>query len=96
MESFLFREGADEIGGIITKGIFTIIEDIINATNEEIHKKAQHLEIDLIKFVSKFAYSPQNQNFERIYVDFDKLAKKDVNDIVKNYTLLTRYKSRLK
>lgn len=31
---------------------------------------------DLIKFVSKFAYSRKNQKFERIYVDFDELAKK--------------------
>ena len=51
---------------------------------------------DLIKFVSKFAYSQKNQKFERIYVDFDELAKKDVNDIIKNYALLTKYKSKLK
>lgn len=51
---------------------------------------------DLIKFVSKFAYSQKNQKFERIYVDFDELAKKDINDIIKNYALLTKYKSRLK
>ena len=40
--------------------------------------------------------SQKNQKFERIYVDFDELAKKDVNDIIKNYALLTKYKSRLK
>lgn len=51
---------------------------------------------DLIKFVSKFAYSQKNQKFERIYVDFDELSKKDVNDIIKNYALLTKYKSKLK
>lgn len=33
---------------------------------------------------------------KQIYIDFDELAKKDVNDIIKNYALLTKYKSRLK
>ena len=48
MESFLFREGADEIGGIVTEGNFAIIQDIINKTNAEIHEKAQCLKIDSI------------------------------------------------
>lgn len=78
MESFLFREGADEIYFI------------------EKYPEDKCLHKDLIKFVSKFAYSQKNQKFERIYVDFDELAKKDVNDIIKNYALLTKYKSKLK
>ncbi len=38
----------------------------------------------------------KGENMKGIYVDFDELAKKDVNDVIKNYTLLTKYKSRLK
>ena len=91
MESFLFREGADEIGGIVTEGNFSIIQDVINETNTEIHKKAQYLKIDSIphskyerRYGSMFIcdYAPVDKKMyqDKIIEDKVKLLSKQFNN----------------
>lgn len=91
MESFLFREGADEIGGIVTEGNFAIIQDIINKTNAEIHEKAQCLKIDSIphsKYEGRYGsmficdYAPVDKKMyqDKIIEDKVKILSKQFNN----------------